>query len=195
VQTDEEGMYSIVVPNSVNELEFRYLGYFASRVPITASSILNVELQQDATSLDEVIVTGVASATSKAKLTVSVTKVSEVDLAGAKPTSVSTALAGKVAGLQSSLSQGRPGVAADLILRGDGNLNEVGSSPLIVIDGMMMRGSLADINIDDVESVEVVKGAAAAALYGSRAGNGVIAITTKRGSAGGASTSINVRNE
>lgn len=195
VQTESNGTYSIVVPSGVTELEFRYLGYFTERATLGSGNLVNVSLVADATQLEEVIVTGVAAATSVKKLTVSVTKVGAADLAGAKPTSVSTALAGKVAGLQSSLSQGRPGVAADLILRADGSLNNVGSSPLIVIDGMMMDGSLADINVDDVESVEVVKGAAAAALYGSRAGNGVIAITTKRGSGAIGVTSINVRNE
>lgn len=196
VQTESNGTYSIVVPSGATELEFRFLGYFTQRVALTSSSIVNVSLVEDATQLEEVIVTGVAAATSVKKLTVSVTKVGAADLSGAKPTSVSTALAGKVAGLQSSLSQGRPGVAADIMLRADGNLNNVGSSPLIVIDGMIMRGSMADINIDDVESIEVVKGAAAAALYGSRAGNGVIAITTKRGTMGvDKPVSINVRNE
>jgi TonB-dependent SusC/RagA subfamily outer membrane receptor len=110
-------------------------------------------------------------------------------------TSAASALSGKVAGVKISSPGGSPGGNVDLLLRGDNNLN-VGSSPLILVDGVILTGSLSDINVDDVESMEVVKGAAASSLYGSRAGNGVIAITTKRGSRIGVnSTTVTIRNE
>jgi len=124
-----------------------------------------------------------------------VTKVSADKLNIVPATSASTALSGKVAGLRTSGVRGTPGAAADVLLRGDNNLN-VGSGPLILVDGTILSGTLADINVDDVESIEVVKGAAAAALYGSRAGNGVISVITKRGKGINMnSTSITVRNE
>lgn len=194
--TGNDGNYAITVPSSVSQLEFFYLGYETVRLTVGSSNVLNVSMNQASQDIEEVIVSGVAAATSVKKLTVSVTKVNAEQLSAAKPMSVSTALTGKVAGLQSSLSNGTPGAAADILLRGDGNLNLVSSSPLIVMDGMIMNTTLADINIDDVESIEVVKGAAASALYGSRAGNGVIAVTTKRGSMLGMNDiKLNVRNE
>lgn len=143
----------------------------------------------------EVIVTGVAGATAREKLTVSVTKISAERINAVPPTSLASALTGKVAGVKTSSFGGLPGQALDIQLRADNNLNNVGSGPLIIVDGVILTGSLADINADDVESMEVVKGAAASALYGSRAGNGVIAVTTKRGKGFGIGTSVTVRNE
>lgn len=142
----------------------------------------------------EVIVTGVAGATSREKMTVSVTKISAERINAVPPTSLASALTGKVAGVKTSSFGGLPGQALDIQLRADNNLNNVGSGPLIIVDGAIITGSLADINADDVESMEVVKGAAASALYGSRAANGVIAVTTKRGK-GAIGTTVTVRNE
>lgn len=163
---------------------------------VSSANAGTIQLTTDTKSLSEVVVTGVAAATSRKNLTISVTKVNEDRLSATPAVSMSSALVGKVAGVQSSSPSGAPGQSLDLQLRADNNLNNVGSGPLIVIDGVILNGSLSDINADDVESMEVVKGAAAASLYGSRAGNGVIAITTKRGSKLGFNTSkITVRNE
>lgn len=129
-------------------------------------------------------------------MTVSVTKVSGEQLSNVPATSLSSALTGKVAGVKTSSSGGQPGQSLDILLRGDNNLPNVSSNPLILIDGIIMTGSLADINADDVESIEVVKGAAASALYGSRAGNGVISVITKRGKGIMANRpEVTVRNE
>ena len=128
-------------------------------------------------------------------MTVSVTKVGAEQLQTVPSSSAANALAGKVAGLKTSSVNGNPGQGADLLLRGDNNLN-TSSAPLILVDGVILSGSLSDINVDDVESIEVVKGAAASALYGSRAGNGVISVITKRGKGiGTAKAQIVVRNE
>ncbi|MBK6979265.1 MAG: TonB-dependent receptor plug domain-containing protein [Cytophagaceae bacterium] len=129
-------------------------------------------------------------------LTISVTKVNEERLNAVTATSMATSLSGKVAGLRISNASGTPGNAANVLLRADNNLNNVGSGPLILIDGVIFQGSLSDLNADDVENMEIIKGAAASALYGSRAGNGVIAITTKRGSRAELNkVNVNVRNE
>ncbi len=193
-QTDLNGEYTINASPS-QTIIFSFIG-FASREELVGSrSKINVNLIVDSKSLDELIVSGVAGATSKKKMTVSVTRVSADQLNIVPATSVSGALAGKVSGLQTSAGGGSPGASTDLLLRGDNNLNGP-SSPLLLVDGIILTGSLADINVDDVESIEVVKGAAAAALYGSRAGNGVIAVTTKRGLAVALNkTNITIRNE
>jgi TonB-linked SusC/RagA family outer membrane protein len=194
--TGGDGRFSVRVPQGSTTLILTYIGYATQEASIGSSGVVNVQLTTDAKQLSEVIVTGVAGATTKEKLTVSVTKVSEERLNAVTGTSLAGALSGKVAGIKASASSGTPGSAVDIQLRADNNLNNVGSGPLILVDGVIYTGSLADINADDVSSMEVVKGAAASALYGSRAGNGVIAVTTKRGSSIALNTvKINVRNE
>lgn len=192
--TDEAGRYTIVA-NIGDVLVFTYLGYATQQVTVGENFLVDVALVTDAQQLEEVIVSGVAGATDKRKMTVSVTKIGEAQLNAVPATSLSSALTGKVAGLRTSSVGGAPGTQVDILLRGDNVLN-VSSSPLILIDGIIMNGSLADINVDDVESMEVIKGAAASALYGSRAGSGVISITTKRGKGAGlGKPQITVRNE
>jgi TonB-dependent SusC/RagA subfamily outer membrane receptor len=194
--TGGDGRFSVRVPQGSTTLILTYIGYATQEASIGSSGVVNVQLTTDAKQLSEVIVTGVAGATTKEKLTVSVTKVSEERLNAVTGTSLAGALSGKVAGIKASGSSGTPGSAVDIQLRADNNLNNVGSGPLILVDGVIYTGSLADINADDVSSMEVVKGAAASALYGSRAGNGVIAVTTKRGNSIALNTvKVNVRNE
>ena len=191
--TDVSGNFSLNVKPG-QKLIVSAIGY--GELEVTAAEGMIVSLTQDIQSMSEVIVTGVAGATSRKKMTVSVTKISEERLNAVTATSMSSALSGKVAGVKTSSPSGGPGGGLDILLRGDNNLNNVGSGPLILIDGVILTGGLSDINADDVESMEVVKGAAASALYGSRAGNGVIAITTKRGSNMAInSSSVTVRNE
>ncbi|SEL07876.1 SusC/RagA family TonB-linked outer membrane protein [Parapedobacter koreensis] len=192
--TDNSGRYTITA-NTGDVLVFTYLGYAEQRITVGTTAIIDVSMLTDAQQLDEVIVSGVAGATDKRKMTVSVTKIGEAQLNAVPATSLSSALTGKVAGLRTSSVGGAPGQQADILLRGD-NVLGVSASPLILIDGIIMQGSLADINVDDVESMEVIKGAAASALYGSRAGSGVIAITTKRGKGAAlGQTQVTVRNE
>ncbi|OYY03761.1 MAG: hypothetical protein B7Y76_03380, partial [Sphingobacteriia bacterium 35-40-5] len=194
--TGGDGRFSVRVPQGSTTLILTYIGYATQEASIGSSGVVNVQLTTDAKQLSEVIVTGVAGATTKEKLTVSVTKVSEERLNAVTGTSLAGALSGKVAGIKASGSSGAPGTSVDIQLRADNNLNNVGSGPLILVDGVIYTGSLADINADDVSSMEVVKGAAASALYGSRAGNGVIAVTTKRGNSIALNTvKVNVRNE
>jgi len=175
--TDVRGNFSLNV-NPGQKLIVSAIGF--GDMEVTAADGMVISLSQDIQSMSEVIVTGVAGATSRKKMTVSVTKVSAEQLNVVPATSAASALAGKVAGLKTSSVNGNPGQGADLLLRGDNNLS-TSSSPLILVDGIILTGSLSDINVDDIESIEVVKGAAAAALYGSRAGNGVISVITKRG--------------
>ncbi|PZR29752.1 MAG: hypothetical protein DI535_01205 [Citrobacter freundii] len=192
--TDAEGAFSINA-NTGATLVVSAVGFTTSEIKVGSSSNYSLNLSSESQTLSDVVITGVAGSTSKKKLTVSVTKVNEAQLKAVPGLSISSALTGKVAGLRTSSVGGAPGQQVDLLLRGDNVLN-VSASPLILLDGIIMTGSLADINVDDVESMEVVKGAAAAALYGSRAGNGVIAITTKRGKDGASGKpQVIIRNE
>ncbi|MEJ8843016.1 SusC/RagA family TonB-linked outer membrane protein [Lacibacter sp. H375] len=192
--TDVAGRFSLAVGPKVKTLIFSYVGLATTEVDIEGGEV-NISLKNQSAEISEVIVTGVAGATSRKKMTVSVTKVGAEQLQTVPASSAANALAGKVAGLKTSSVNGNPGQGADLLLRGDNNLG-TSSAPLILVDGVILSGSLADINIDDVESIEVVKGAAAAAAYGSRAGNGVISVITKRGKGLGLNKpAITVRNE
>ncbi|WKZ58900.1 MAG: SusC/RagA family TonB-linked outer membrane protein [Cyclobacteriaceae bacterium] len=193
--TDADGRYSLSVSSPGGALVFSFIGLQTQEIQIGDRSVVDISLALDVTQLNEIIVSGVAGATDKRKMTVSVTKVSEAQINAVPALSIASALTGKVAGLRTSSVGGAPGQQVDLLLRGDNVLN-VSAAPLILLDGIIMNGSLADLNVDDVESMEVIKGAAASALYGSRAGNGVIAITTKRGKSGSMGRpQITIRNE
>jgi TonB-linked SusC/RagA family outer membrane protein len=193
--TNNNGEFSVDAPKNNVVLEISGIGFISQTLNAKVGDNLNVSLVADARAMDEVIVTGVASATQRKKLTVSVTKINAERINIVPATSAAAALSGKVAGVRLNSPGGQPGSGIDILLRGDNNLN-VGSSPLILVDGVILDGSLSDINVDDVESIEVVKGAAASALYGSRAGNGVISITTKRGNRlPEGTTKVTIRNE
>lgn len=193
ISANGDGKFKITIQRNV--LVVSAAGYEDQEVTVSGDKV-EVILSVSAKGMDEVIVTGVVGATDKKKMTVSVTKVTAEQLNSVPATSLASALTGKVAGVKATSYGGLPGQAMDIQLRADNNLNNVGSGPLIIVDGTILSGSLADINSDDVESMEVVKGAAASALYGSRAGNGVIAIITKRGKGIGLNqVKINLRNE
>ncbi len=193
VSTDFDGNYSITVASGAS-LEISFVGYQTQVIAVGNNAQVNATLEP-ANRLDEVVVAGVAGATSVKKLTVSVTKVGAEKLSVAPATSVAGALVGKVAGARVAMSSGAPGSSQSIQLRSDNNLG-ASSAPLIILDGVQVNTSLSEINIDDIESMEVVKGAAASALYGSRAANGVIAITSKRGNKlAEGSSSVNIRTE
>ena len=188
-QVRDNGTYTLAVPaaqarGQTVQLSVRYIGFRPQAKPVTLSAgTQNVDfsLEADPFRLDEVVVTGVAEATSARKLTFSVAKVSEAQLKEVPASSPIAALAGKVAGAKVSMSRGNPGAAPTIRLRGSTNLQVGNSSPLIIVDGVITRESLADIDANDIESIEVLKGAAASSYYGSDAANGVVQITTKRG--------------
>lgn len=193
--SDFEGKYQIKVPEGQVTLVFSFIGMQTKEIITTESTVLDVVLMQDQFGLDEVIVTGVASGTQRKKMSVSVTRVGAEQLEEVPATSAASALQGKVAGVTITQSAGQPGQAATIVIRGATQMNG-SQEPLIIVDGVMIGGTLADVNADDIESYEVVKGASASALYGSRAGNGVIVITTKSGEhLGKGETNVRIRNE
>lgn len=179
VPTEANGEYRIEVPGPDAVLVFRFLGYVTQEVVVGDRSVINVPLSPDVANLGEVVVTGVAAATPAKKLPFTVSSVNEKVFQQVPATDVGSALAGKIAGVRVQPSN-VPGSGPSIQIRGNTSLAR-GSEPLIVLDGVFVEGSLANINLQDVERFEVLKGASAATLYGSRAANGVIAITTKRG--------------
>ena len=193
--TDFDGKYTFNVPAGTQVLVFSFIGLKTQEISIDGRDMIDVVMEPDVFGLDEVVVSGVASGTPRKKLSVTVATVGEKDLKEVPATSAASALQGKLAGVRVIQAAGNPGSAASIRLRGATTLRG-SQAPLIILDGIQVEGSLADINIDDIESMEVVKGAAASALYGSRAGNGVIVITSKRGkNLAAGQTSVTVRNE
>src|ERR1043166_608382 len=186
--TAANGTYTIVVAaerakgQSVT-LVARYLGKAPGTKPITlnqGSQEVNFTLKDDPLRLDELVVTGVNEATSTKKLPFAIGKVSADQIQDVPGTTALGALAGKVAGVRVETPSGDPASGPAIRLRGATSI--AGSqSPLIIIDGTISRATLADIASEDIERIEVIKGAAASSLYGSDAANGVIQIFTKRG--------------
>ncbi len=193
--TDINGKYTVNVPPNANTLVFTFIGMKTQEIDINGQSVIDIVMSQDLLNLDEVIVTGVAAGTPKKKMAVSVERVDADRIKEVTAGSASSALQGKVAGLTVINSTGEPGSAATILVRGATQISG-SQAPLIILDGAIMEGTLGDINVDDIESIEVVKGASASALYGSRAGNGVIAVTTRRGNTlTEGKTEVIVRNE
>lgn len=192
--TDANGRYEINVASGAT-LVFSFIGMVRQEIVVGDQTVINVALRTDISTLQEVIVSGVAAGTPRAKMSVSVARVGSEALEDVPAQSAATALQGKVSGVTVTQSAGSPGQSATIIIRGATQM--VGSQdPLIIVDGVMVDGTLADINVDDIESIEVVKGASASALYGSRAGNGVIVITTKSGKTlKEGQTIVRIRNE
>lgn len=178
-----DGEYEIPnLPTGTFTVQLSSVGYktFTQELVLSAGeNEVNFELDPDIGLLDEIVVAGVAEGTPVKKMTVSVARVDAEKLNMVPGQNLNSALAGKVSGVQIQNTSGLPGASPDIQLRSD---NTFGSSfPMLVVDGLIMEGSLADLNTDDIATVEVVRGAAASALYGSRASNGVIVVTTKRG--------------
>jgi TonB-linked SusC/RagA family outer membrane protein len=193
--TDINGKYSLSVPTGATTLVFSYIGMKTQEIALKSQNVIDVVMDEDLLNLDEVIVTGVAAGTPKKKMAVSVQRVGEDQLKEVFANSASSALQGKVSGVTVVNSTGEPGSSATILVRGATQISG-SQAPLIILDGAIMEGSLGDINVDDIEAIEVVKGASASALYGSRAGNGVIAVTTRRGNLlAEGKTEIIVRNE
>ena len=179
--TDANGEYSISVPAN-GTLVFSSVGYATQEVEVDGKQVINVVLASDAEFLDETIVVAYGTA-KKETFTGSAGTVKSESLQKRTVANVSKALDGMVAGITTTSGSGQPGDGASIQIRGTGSIN-ASSSPLYVVDGIPFDGTLNSINPNDIENLTVLKDASAAALYGARAANGVIMITTKRGSEG-----------
>lgn len=162
-------------------LVFSFIGYETVEVPVKGNGPINVELREKTTDLDEVVIAVPYGTAKKSTFTGSAGVVDKKIIANSQVASVSQALQGSVAGLQSFSASGQPGEDATILIRGVGSVN-ASTTPLYVVDGVPYDGALSSISNQDIASITVLKDAAAASLYGSRAANGVVMITTKQGS-------------
>ncbi len=187
--TDAEGMYSVEVEGNAT-LVFSFLGYLKQEVAVSNRSTINVSLQTDTKALEEVVVVGYGTQR-KVETTGSIASVKAADLVQTPVANIAQGLQARVAGVQINQNSGSPGGNISVRIRGTNSING-SSEPLYVIDGIQVSNGggitdvspLSTINPNDIESVEVLKDASASAIYGARAANGVILITTKRGKNG-----------
>lgn len=208
--TDFDGLYSLKVPTSTTHLVFSYIGYESKEVAINQRTTINTQLREDANALDEVVVTALGIERNKKTLSYAVSEVKGDQLADKAEADVLRALSGKVAGVNISGSGGASGSSTNIIIRGN-NSATGNNQPLFVVDGIPFDNSTTstadlagasssysnralDLDPNDIASMTVLKGGAAAALYGSRASNGVIIITTRSGSASRKGMEVEISN-
>ncbi len=182
-QTDVNGNYSVNVPGDDAVLIFSYLGFEQQEVTVGDRTTVNVTLLEGDLTADEVVITALGIERSQKSLTYATQEVDPEALTEARELNVVNSLSGKVAGLSITRSGAGVGAPSRVILRGNRSING-NSQPLYVVDGVPILGDITDINPDDIASISVLKGPNAAALYGNRANNGVIIITTKKGDRG-----------
>jgi TonB-linked SusC/RagA family outer membrane protein len=179
-QSDADGAYSIEA--SANDiLVFRFIGYLNQEVQVGSSNVVNVSMKVDISRLDEIVVLGYGTQ-KRSTITGSVSKLDPKVLETGIRANPASALAGTIPGLRVQQTSGRPGAVPNIVLRGGTSYGGAGA-PLVIVDGLL-RGGFSDINQDDIESIEVLKDASATAIYGARANNGVILISTRTGKDG-----------
>ena len=195
--TNIDGEFTIAnVPSSAKTLRVTYVGMQTQSLPIIRGKVMHIKLNANAELLEEVVVTAMGISRSEKTLGYSATTVKSDEIVKARTTNVADALSGKVAGVQVSATSGDPGAISNITIRGFGSING-SNQPLYIVDGVPLSssyfstqgknvstGGVSNISSEDIESMTVLKGAAATALYGSRAANGVIVITTKSGKKG-----------
>ncbi|KAA0989667.1 SusC/RagA family TonB-linked outer membrane protein [Dyadobacter aurulentus] len=200
-QTDADGNYTINISGPESVLIFSFVGMTSQELTVGSQSVIDVQLKSDTRNLSEVVVTGFGSQI-KRDLTGNIAQVKGTEIQNMPVASVDAALQGRAAGVYVNSGSGKLGQAINVRIRGNSSIS-ASSQPLYVVDGMPITTAdvsnstggatnpLADINSNDIESIEILKDASAGAIYGSRAANGVVLITTKRGKAGKTNVSIN----
>ena len=200
--SDFDGNFSISISDPINKtLLISYIGYITKEVKLTAQNqTINITLNEDSNSLDEVIIIGSSLTQSRKKLGNAITTVKSAELVKAAPVNITSSLQGKVPGAQITQNSGDPAGGFSIRLRGPSTIKG-SSEPLYVIDGVITsnlttnvtnlnvsagdaqpgQNRMVDINPNDIDNINILNGAAAAAIYGSRASNGVVIITTKKG--------------
>ena len=182
VSTKENGTFSVSVAKDTKSFTISFVGYVPQTVKITNAKVYNIALVPDVTTQNEVVVIGYGTQ-KKSSLTGAIAKFKNENLDEAPVSRVDQALQGKIAGLTIQNTSSEAGAAPKISIRGISSVN-AGASPLIVIDGMPVPDGLSFLNPADIESIEVLKDAASAAIYGSRGASGVIMVTTKKGAVG-----------
>lgn len=179
--TEYDGTFELEVPDPNGKLKFSYTGYDAVEVAIEGRTQLNVMLQPSATLLDEVVVVGYG-VQKKSVITGSISKVKAEDLEDMPVARLEQTLQGRTSGVRVTSNSGQPGSGAVVRIRGTTTIGD--SNPLYIVDGVPIEGGIDYLNQNDIESIEVLKDAASAAIYGARAANGVVLVTTKSGKPG-----------
>ncbi|MFV9550223.1 SusC/RagA family TonB-linked outer membrane protein [Algibacter sp. PT7-4] len=187
--TDFDGNYSISVSGDNAILVFSYIGYVTKEITVGAQSVIDAALAEDLAALDEVVVVGYGTR-KKSHLTGAVAKIGGDDVAAVQTARVDDALAGKLPGVLIQNQDGSPGAAPKIQIRAASSISGA-SNPLIVVDGFPISGGIETVNPNDIQSLEVLKDAASAAIYGSRGANGVVLVTTKKGKSGKVKFSYN----
>ncbi len=216
--TDINGRYSLQLPSGTTTLRISFIGYITHNIQVTGSNgqtiELDVSLNADVANLEELVVTGLASSVKRSNLANAVSSLDGDKLTGSvAPPTLDNALSGKIPGVNIRSNSGAPGGSFNVQMRGVSTLGAGSSQPLYIIDGVYVNNStistgrytatgatgsaeddsgnrLADLNPDDIKTIEVLKGSSAAAIYGQRANAGVVIITTKRGASGGTQVSF-----
>lgn len=184
--TDLDGNFTIDAPEK-SKLQFSYVGFLPQTVTVSGNTFLTVTMKEDNKTLNDVVVIGYGTQ-KKSVVTAAISKVDAKDLAKASPVRVDNALKGLVSGVQVTQASGQPGAGSKIRIRGNGTINN--SDPLYLVDGMPV-GGIDYLNPSDIESIEVLKDAASCAVYGARAANGVVLVTTKKGKMGRTVVSYN----
>lgn len=177
--TDIEGNYSLSV-NQGATITASYVGFKAEEFPVNNGGTINFTLEEDNVGIDEVVVIGYGTQ-KKSVVTAAISSVNADDIAGTTAR-VDNALRGAASGITVTASSGQPGAASQVRIRGVGTINN--SDPLYIVDGMPIDGGIDYLAPSDIQSIEVLKDAASGAVYGARAANGVIIVTTKKGKVG-----------
>ena len=186
--TDFDGNFTVSVETN-QSIEISYVGYVNQLIQFTGQDNINVVLQEDLNELDEIVVTGYGTR-KRSQLTGAVAKIGGGEVAAVQTARVDDALAGKLSGVLIQNQDGSPGAAPKIQIRAASSISGA-SNPLVVVDGYPISGGIQSVNPNDIQSIEVLKDAASAAIYGSRGANGVILITTKKGTSGKAKFSYN----
>lgn len=184
--SDMDGIYTIQATSN-DILVFSFIGYLTEEVKVGDQTTIDISLEEDIIGLDEVVVTGYG-VQKKSDLTGAIASISGEQLTEMPAISVDQALQGRAAGVSITQNTGMPGGAVTIQIRGISSIN--GTDPLVIVDGV--RSSLNDLNPGDIQSIEILKDAASAAIYGSSGGNGVILVTTKKGQSGKVRTNFNM---
>ena len=187
--TDFDGKYSINVQDANATLVFSYIGFTKQEIPLNGESVVNASMTEDATALEEVVLVGYGTQI-KRQVTGSVQTIDAQELADLPVSQVTQKLQGKLAGVQINQTTGKPGQGMSVRIRGQLSVSG-GSDPLYVIDGFPISGGINSLNPDEIEDITILKDAASTSLYGSRAANGVVLITTKNGTPGETNVSFN----
>lgn len=186
--TDLDGKFDLLGPQQNSVLVVSYMGFQRKEVATNGNSFIEIKLQQESETLNNVVVIGYGQVRSK-DLTGSISTIKLSDISKQPVANIGDAIQGRAAGVQ-VITSGKPGDNPTFRIRGTGTIGN--NDPLIVVDGMPLNGGLNQVNMNDVESLQVLKDASSTAIYGSRGANGVVIITTKRGTVGKSTLSLDV---